>query len=61
MKYKKVLFVNPYYPHTRFGAFRPPTGLGYVAEALKRENIEYDVFDMALGYNAKALFKKIES
>ncbi len=60
MRYKKILLINPYYPHTRFGAFRPPTGLGYIAEALKWKNIEYDVLDMALGYPIKALVKKIK-
>jgi len=61
MKYKKVLLVNPYYPHTRFGAFRPSAGLGYIAEALKRHGIEYEVMDMALGYRTKAILARIKS
>jgi radical SAM superfamily enzyme YgiQ (UPF0313 family) len=61
MKYRKVLLVNPCYPHTRFGAFRPPTGLGYIAEALRQEGIPYAVLDMALGYRTKSLIRKIET
>lgn len=60
MRYKRTLLLNPYYPHTRFGAFRPPAGLGYIAEALKRQNIEYEVFDMALGYHKKDLARQIK-
>jgi len=61
MRFKKALLINPYYPHTRFGAFRPPAGLGYIAEALKRGNIEYDVLDMALGHRMHALLHKIKT
>ncbi|NQT22321.1 MAG: radical SAM protein [Candidatus Omnitrophica bacterium] len=60
MRYRRILLLNPYYPYTRFGAFRPPAGLGYIAEALRRQNIEYDVLDMALGYRRSALMKRVK-
>jgi len=59
MKYRKVLLLNPYYPYTRFGAFRPPAGLGYVAEALKISGVTYAVLDMPLGYRLHSLIKRI--
>jgi len=38
---------------------RPPAGLGYIAQALRENNIEYDVLDMQFGYSQKKLFQKI--
>ncbi len=49
MKYKKVLLLFPDYKGGHFGALRPPAGIGYLAQALQEEGIEYDVLDMATG------------
>jgi len=59
MTYKRVLLVSP--PSSSYlGAARPPQNLGYLAQALFENNIEYDVIDMRLGYKLKHLFKKID-
>lgn len=60
MRYNKVLLINPQYRNSIYTtADRPPSGLGYIAESLKRNNIEYCVFDMGLGYSIKDLKNKI--
>lgn len=60
MRYNKVLLINPQYRNSIYTtADRPPAGLGYIAESLKRNNIEYCVFDMGLGYSIKDLKNKI--
>lgn len=62
MRYNKILLINPRYRNSIYTtADRPPTGLGYIAEALKLSNIEYHVFDMGLGYSIKDLKNKIKS
>lgn len=43
------------------GAIRPNIGLGYLAEVLSEANIEYDVFDMLLGYSSRDLKKRLAS
>lgn len=40
---KKVLLINPYNPEADH--IQPPLGLGYLATALKKENIEVIIFD----------------
>ena len=47
MRYKRVLLLFPDYKGGHFGALRPSCRLGYLAEALKRSNIEHDILDMA--------------
>ena len=59
MKYKKVLLLFPDYKGSHYGALRPPAGLGYIAEALKTADIDYDLLDMAAGYSTSDLEKKI--
>ena len=39
----------PDYAGGHFGALRPPAGIGYLAQMLQEEGIEYDVLDMAVG------------
>lgn len=50
MRYKKVVFIYPNYASTSFTMPVAPTGLGYLAEFLKQNGIDYNVFDMRLGY-----------
>lgn len=58
MRFKKVLLVNPK-THAEWAGVRPPAGLGYIAQALEENDIEYDIVDMQLGHNQKKLFEKI--
>lgn len=59
MRFSRILLVSP--PSSSYlGAARPPQNLGYLAQALFENHIEYDVLDMRLGYQWKHLSKKIE-
>lgn len=58
MRYNKVLFVIPR-SDAEWRGIRPHVGLGYLAEALVDSGIQYDVFDMNLGYKLKKLLEKI--
>lgn len=59
--FEKVLLVNPPISIGRNKMpYMPPVGLGYVAEALNRHNIQYDVIDMLQGYRFHDLAEKIE-
>ena len=59
MKYKKVLLLFPDYKGGYFGALRPPAGIGYLAQILQEEGIEYDVLDMATGFDLDTLKAKL--
>ena len=60
MRFQRVLLVSP--PSSSYlGAARPPQNLGYLAQALLENGIDYEVLDMRLGYKFKHLMKKIES
>jgi len=58
MRFNKVLLVNPGTP-SRWVGVRPPAGLGYIAQTLQDNQIEYDVIDMQLGYSQRRLLRKI--
>lgn len=58
MRYKKVLFVIPR-SHAEWRGIRPHLGIGYLAEALVEEGIQYDIIDMNLGYRIKHIAEKI--
>jgi radical SAM superfamily enzyme YgiQ (UPF0313 family) len=61
MRFKRVLLIFPNYSESYYVyPTQPATGLGYIAEALKCQEIEYDVIDIGLGYSVKDLFKKID-
>jgi len=59
MRFNKVLLVNPSH-RVEWPGLTPPIGLGYLAETLKDNHIEYDVLDMNLGYSVKHLRKKLD-
>lgn len=59
MSIKRVLLVNPR-TTAEWAGLRPPAGLGYLAQALRENDIEYDILDMQLGYSDKELFHKIQ-
>ncbi len=50
MRFKKVLLVYPAYRSTNFTMPVVPLGLGYIAEFLKINGIEYHILDLRLGY-----------
>ena len=47
MRFNKCLLVRPSYGQSRHAIATIPVGLGYIAEALAREGIDYELFDMA--------------
>ncbi len=60
MRYKRVLLVNPSFPKEGGERLRPSAGLGYLAEAIKSNGVDYDVIDLNLGYRFKHLAQKIQ-
>ena len=60
MKYNKVLFVSPP-SNSRYGGLRVPAGIGYLAQALFNEEIDYGYVDMRIGYSYNYLSKVIKS
>jgi len=60
MKYTKVLLINPGYSRTYFTLPVLPAGLGYLSESLRQNGLEYNIFDMSLGYSFAGLKKKID-
>ena len=60
MKYQRVLLVNPP-SRGEWKGIRPHIGLGYIAEYLLQNGIDYDVIDMNLGYGIKHVQKKIDT
>ena len=59
MRFNKVLLITPPVK-TELGPVRPNIGLGYLAQILAHNGIEYDVLDMLLGYSFKDLIRKID-
>ncbi len=59
MRFTKVLLITPPVK-TELGPVRPIIGLGYLAQMLLENNIEYDVLDMLLGYCYKDLRHKVD-
>jgi anaerobic magnesium-protoporphyrin IX monomethyl ester cyclase len=60
MRYQKVLLVNLAYRSSFFAEPKIPAGLGYIAEALETQGIEYQVLDMNLGYDKSHLMERIQ-
>lgn len=48
-------------PEIYLGLHLLPAGLGILAEQMEIDSIEYDVFDMALGYKTSDLMERIEA
>jgi len=59
MTFQKVLLVNPLFD-VEWKGVTPPIGQGYLAETLQSRGIDYDVFDMNLGYGFKQLCHRID-
>jgi len=60
MRYGKVLLINPRINKSYMGPIRPPAGLGYLAQSLESQSIDYDIIDMNLGYRLNYLWKRID-
>ncbi len=60
MRFQKVLFVSPP-SNSRYGGLRVPAGIGYLAQALYDNKIDYEYVDMRIGYSFKYLIKKIKT
>lgn len=60
MRFNRVLLVSPAYSRYFFSIPVLPTGLGYLAESLSVNNIEYSVLDMSLGYSFRDLKSRID-
>jgi radical SAM superfamily enzyme YgiQ (UPF0313 family) len=58
-RFKKVILVNPYYSNSIFTMPVLPVGIGYLAESLKKDNIECRVVDLMLGAEPKLLPRSI--
>ncbi|MFW9876981.1 MAG: B12-binding domain-containing radical SAM protein, partial [Candidatus Thorarchaeota archaeon] len=59
MRFSKVLLVSP--PSVSYlGGLRVPAGIGYIAQALYDESIEYAFIDMRIGNKFKHLKKKTQ-
>ncbi len=58
MSFQRVLLITPPVK-TELGPVRPSLGLGYLAQVLFENGIEYDVMDMLLGYTLDDLRKRI--
>ncbi|MBA4416365.1 MAG: hypothetical protein C0392_00415 [Syntrophus sp. (in: bacteria)] len=62
MRFKRILFIYPDYPNNHYGGKNPhpPIGIGYIAELLKKNNIETTLVDMGLQLPSKHLQERIE-
>lgn len=58
MRFKRVFLVSPS-SSSRYGGLRVPAGIGYVAQALQDNSIEYDCVDMRLGYGFRYLKNRL--
>ena len=59
MEHRRVLLVAPNYPGPY--ARDIPAGLGYIAETLEQNGIQYQTVDMGLGYKLHHLLRRIEA
>lgn len=58
MGFERVLLVSPP-SSSRYGGLRVPAGIGYIAQALFDQAIEYDYVDMRIGHTFNHLRKKL--
>jgi len=57
--YKRVFLISGLVPEPKFNLY-PQPGVGYLAQVLEDNNIEYDVCDMRLGLKPQVLIKRIK-
>ena len=56
--YRRVLLCVPHFPGMHAWPPEPPTGIGYLAEVLERNDIEVEMLDLRLGHTVKDLLGK---
>lgn len=61
VRYSRILLITPPYLHGSYGAAFPLAGMGYIAQALQDNGIEYSVLDMRLGHTVENLIERIRS
>ncbi len=59
MRFRRVSLIYPPTFESKWGAIRPPIGLGYLSEVLQQQGIEHQIIDMSLGYSVKQVQQKI--
>lgn len=59
--FKRVSLIYPPTFESKWGAIRPPVGLGYISEMLQQQGIEHQIIDMSLGYSLAYVQKRIAS
>ena len=57
--YQRVTLIYPPNFESKWGAIRPPVGLGYLSEILSQAEIEHQIIDMSLGYSIQQVQQKI--
>lgn len=57
--FQRILLLTQLYPAAYNTSRYPSPGLGYIAQALEEEGIEYTILDMGLGYNESDLVREI--
>ncbi|MCP4403585.1 MAG: radical SAM protein [bacterium] len=57
--YQRVTLIYPPNFESKWGAIRPPVGLGYLSEVLQQAGIEHQIIDMSLGYSIRQAQQKI--
>ncbi len=57
--FKRVSLIYPPTYESKWGAIRPPIGMGYLSETLQRQGIDHQIIDMSLGYSLKHVQEKI--
>ena len=60
MSFSRVFLVSSLRPEPKYLLY-PNTGLGYIAQTLKENGVEYDTLDMRLGFSLGHLVKKMKS
>ncbi len=57
--FKRISLIYPPAYESKWGAIRPPVGLGYLSEMLRQHGFDHQVIDMSLGYSLKQVQTKI--
>jgi anaerobic magnesium-protoporphyrin IX monomethyl ester cyclase len=58
--FRRVFLISGLVPEPKFNLY-PQPGVGYLTQILSENNIEYDVFDMRLGYKPAVLINRIRA
>jgi len=59
VRFSRVLLINPEH-NVEWPGLTPPIGMGYLAESLRNEDIDFDILDMNLSRGLKHLRRKLD-